>query len=205
MVLQGVGGEFDQAVEVAGGEEDAAAGVFGSGALVEAYGGASGHGADEGQGTAEARRPRKADGVGACGDDIVGVLEGGNFGECGAERRQDAASAIDGVSLGSMAMKGKEHVVIGLGGIKDKGLRTDYLRDVSIWSLILCPCSFVFFVFVVHSDECTGKGECFAVGGEDGWVDVSGRGQEQCHAYQHDACDDRHNGNTELERGLQGS
>ena len=109
MVLQGVCGEFNQAVEVAGGEEDAAAGVLGACALVEAYGGSSGDGADEGQGTAEARRPREADGVGACGYDIVGVLEGGNFGEGGAERRQDAASAIDGVSSGSMAMKGKEH------------------------------------------------------------------------------------------------
>lgn len=53
-------------------------------------------------------------------------------------------------------------------------------------------------VFIVHADECTGKGECFAVGGEDGGIYVSCGRKKERNGDEHYTKDNRHNGYIEL-------
>ena len=89
---------MDKTVEVSCGEEDAASGVLGDGAPMEAQAAAVWHVAYLGHIAVEAGRPREAQGIVARGDEVAAVFEGMERGLDGAEMGDHFAFSVDGLA-----------------------------------------------------------------------------------------------------------
>ena len=87
--------------ECVGGDEYASGGVLGYGAHMDADTGAFGYVTYLGHELFEARRPRAAEGVRACRDDVVGILEGGTTDGVGSVCDIDVTVNTVGLAMGA--------------------------------------------------------------------------------------------------------
>ena len=104
---------MDKTVEVPCGEENAASGVLGDGAPMEAQAAAVWHVAYFGHIAVEARRPREAQGIVAGRDEVAFIFEGMKRGLDGAGMGDHFAFSVDGLAaLHLMSEEGNLHRLI---------------------------------------------------------------------------------------------